>query len=161
MDILEYLEADLDALRSLIIELKIADEDSQQEADAFTALVSLVKAQADAQTAVLGPLGANYPKLASVIQRSLKRMTAARDVEETIECCSNKSTWRASVNVYCELLETQMKQETRELLPSLHDELESSERRKLGTRYKHLRGFGSSHQRNWLKLWASVINQAG
>ncbi len=165
MDILDYLEADQDALRSLIVEFRIADEESAHEAEAFTALVSAAKVQSEAQEAVLIPLALGSETLRTAIQPTLERIAGAREVEKMIECCTNRATWRSSVNIYCEMLENGMEEETKRLLPALFDHVSVAERRKLGTNYKKLRGFrayrSNEKPTDWQSLWAFVISQAG
>ncbi len=166
MEILDRLQADLDALRELVIELKLTNENTAEEANAFTALVSLVQKQSDAQEQLFDSLYGRSAKLDEVLAIHRERASGAREVEKMIECCTNRVTWRASVNVYCELLEMQIWQETRELLPTIFDELTTKERVRLGEQYERARGFDmEAHERprriNWEKLWKAVINQAG
>lgn len=163
MDILDYLEADQDALKDLIVEFKIADEESAHEAEAFTALVSAAKAQSDAKEHFLHWLAVGSPQLADATRPLIDAIEGAREVERIIECCTNRATWRSSVNIYCEMIENALEKESSILLPLLYDSLSAGTRRSMGKKYKLARGFktGADSRKDWQSIWASVINQAG
>lgn len=161
-DILNELQADLDALRDLITELKISDENSQEEAEAFTAIATLVKHQDEVQSTLLPLLRDRGTAIRYACENALERIEAARSVEEMIECCSNRATWRASVNVYCELLEMRIQQEERELFPAIFDALTREERKAIGARYQELRLVARKQATgvNWFRVWDSVLYHA-
>ena len=165
MDILDYLEADQDALKSLIVEFKIAEDDSAHEAEAFTALVSAAKVQADAREQFFQWLAVGSQQIAEITTPLLESITGAREVERIIECCTNRSTWRSSVNIYCEMIENGLERESTKLLPVLFDTMSHGARRSLGKKYKMARGFQSGahtgRRKDWQTVWAQVINQAG
>lgn len=163
MDILDYLEADQDALRDLIIELKTADEDSNHEAEAFTALAAAAKSQADAKQKLFASMTVGLPGLAEIAKPILERFEGAREVEHIIECCTNRATWKSSVDIYSEILENGMDDERRKLFPAIFDQISSKSRRKLATKYRSLRGFRSApvSNRDWQSVWAYILNQAG
>ena len=167
MDILDYLEADQDALKDLVAEFKTAETDSAHEAEAFTALVSAMRLQFKAQTILFNRLASDEPGFDQLIQPLIERMQGASEVERIIECCTNRATWRASVDILCEMLETEVESERHSLLPAIFDQIDFADRRKLGQNYRNLRGFtvGSKGQptdnHSWENLWSSVINQAG
>ena len=168
MDILDYLEADQDALRSLIVEFKIAEEESAHEAEAFTVLVSAFKAQTEALEALFKVLPQDSELMQNAVNSTLERFKGAREVEQMIECCTNRATWRASVNIYSEMLENGFEAEQKELFPVLFEQMGFEERRKLGREYRKLRGFkthrllpDTDSKTDWQNLWSFVINQAG
>ena len=162
-DILDYLQADLDALRDLIYELEIADEHSSEEAQAFVALVTLAKAQFAAQTTLLETLVDKSPALRLEVSNSLERNACIKDVEDMIECCTNKATWRSSLNIYCGLLERRIWKELDRLFPAIFDATTAKERRTLADDYRRLRGYAriSPGTKNWQRIWSAIINQAG
>ena len=175
MDILDYLEADQDALKDLVAEFKTAETDSPHEAEAFTALVSAMRLQFKSQTVLFNRLAAEQTGFAQLIHPLLERMQGASEVERIIECCTNRATWRASVDILCEMLETEIESERQTLLPAIFDQIDFAGRRKLGQNYRKLRGFNgrfrsfaeassaiqASDNLNWENVWTSVINQAG
>jgi hemerythrin-like domain-containing protein len=161
-DILNELQADLDALRDLIIEFRISDDNSPEESEAFTALASLVKNQDEVQSTLLPLLKDRGTSLRYACENALERIEGARSVEEMIECCTNRATWRASVNVYCELIDMRIHQEERELFPALFDALTKEERSKLGKRYQELRMIARKESSgiNWYQVWNTVLYHA-
>jgi hypothetical protein len=164
MDILDYLEADQDALRDLIVEFKIAEEDSAHEAETFTALVSAAKTQSDAKEQFFQSLAVGSEQFAQVTRPLLEAIAGAKEVERMIECCTNRATWRSSVNIYCEMIENALDKESSKLLPALYDSLSAGTRRTLGKKYKLARGFrdggSSSRKKDWQTIWARIINQS-
>lgn len=164
MDILDYLEADQDALRALIVEFKIADEDSPHEAEAFTALVSAAKTQSEAKEQFYQWLAVGSQQIAEITDPLLEAISGAREVERIIECCTNRATWRSSVNIYCEMIENALAKESSELLPAIFDSMSFGTRRSIGKKYRMARGFHDGHtktRKDWQSVWARVINQAG
>ena len=162
MDIMDYLEADQDALRDLIIELKTADDDSAHEAEAFAALASVAKLQSEAKQKMFASMTIGMPALAEIAKPILDRFENAREVEHIIECCTNRATWKSSVDIYCEILENGIEDERRKLLPEIFDQVSSKSRRKLATKYRALRGFQSkTTNTDWQSVWAFILNQAG
>ncbi len=161
-DILNELQADLDALRDLIIEFRISEENSQEEAEAFTALVTLVKAQDEVQSTLFPLLKDRGTALRYACENALERIEGAHAVEEMIECCTNRATWRASVNVFCEMIETRIHQEERQLFPALFDALTKEERVRIGQRYQELRLVARKETAgiNWYQVWNTVLNHA-
>lgn len=161
-DILNELQADLDALRDLIVEFRISDENSREEAEAFNALVTLVKAQDEVQSTLLPLLKERGSALRYACENALERIEGAKSVEEMIECCTNKSTWRASVNVFCEMIEMRIQQEERQLFPALFDVLTKEERTKIGKRYQELRMVARKETAgvNWYQVWNTVLYHA-
>lgn len=161
-DILNELQADLDALRDLIIEFRISEENSQEEAEAFTALVSLVKSQDEVQSTLLPLLKERGSALRYACENALERIEGAQAVEEMIECCTNRATWRASVNVFCEMIEVRIQQEERQLFPALYDVLTRDERRRIGARYQELRRVARKEVAgiNWQQVWNTVLYHA-
>lgn len=161
-DILNELQADLDALRDLTIEMRISEENSQEESEIFTALASIVKAQDEVQLTLLPLLRERSSALRFAAENALERIEGARAVEDMIECCTNRATWRASVNVYCEMIEMRVQQEQRELFPALFDALSKEDRKSLGTRYQELRMVARKDivGVNWYQVWNSVLYHA-
>ncbi len=152
MDILDCLQTDHDALRSLMVDLDLCEMGFDEKRSIFRALSSLAESTLKAQEGVVLSWARTEENCRPAALELLNKIELADYSLRSVRMTANQEAWEAGSRVYRELLFLYFAEMEKEIFAGLHEFMTDSERREMGARYlsyrkhsqdKHALNFGS------------------
>lgn len=135
------IKTDHDGLRNFLKTLKDTDQPMSKRKAAYKQFADLLKSHSEAEEKAV------YLKVRAIGDRELKIKTSegfsehwlCSELMEKISATRDPIAWSAHVNVLAEVLEHHLKEEEKDLLPMIHDEMDSKLNEKMLGEYLKLR----------------------